>query len=58
MSKCCKLACIRLIISDFILRKQKLGNYEVIRKTWSIENLFRINKPKVITDRTKAKLKF
>ena len=37
---------------------QKLGNYEVIRKTEFIRELFRINKPKVITDRTKAKLKF
>ena len=33
---------------------QKLGNYEVIRKTEFIRELFRINKPKVITDRTKS----
>ena len=35
ISRSSKLACVELIVSDFILRMQKLGKYEVFRKTGS-----------------------
>ena len=36
ISRSSKLACIELIISDFILRTQKLGKCEAFRKTGSL----------------------
>ena len=57
ISRSSKLACIELIISDFILRTQKLGKCEAFRKTGSLMRIIQ-NKISKLTDRTKAKLSF